>query len=196
METMRTRRIRIATPEDADAIAAIYAPYVRDTAISFEWGPPSVEEMRGRIRQTLERFPWLVAVDDDRLVGYAYATGYRSRAAYQWSAEVSVYVGREAHRRGAGGMLYDTLIALLALQGYRTLYGVIALPNEASVSFHERKGFVRIGTFPAAGFKHGAWHDVLWMRRGIEQADAAPAPPTPLPALDPAVVEGLLGRSV
>ena len=189
---MRTRRIRLATPEDAGAIAAIYAPYVRDTAISFEWEPPTVEEMRGRIRHTLERFPWLVATDDGRLVGYAYATSYRTRAAYQWSAEVSVYVAPDARRRGVAGMLYDALLGLLRLQGYRTLYGVIALPNEASVSFHETKRFERIGVFPAAGFKHGAWHDVLWMRRALEQVAAEPDPPIPLTELDPARVEGLL----
>jgi L-amino acid N-acyltransferase YncA len=192
---MGTRRIRLATPDDAGAIAAIYAPFVRDSAISFEWEPPTVDEMRGRIEQTLARFPWLVAIDDDGVIGYAYATSYRTRAAYQWSAEVSVYVDPRAHRRGAASALYDALIALLRLQGYRTLYGVIALPNEASVSFHERKGFEKIGVFRAAGFKHGAWHDVLWMRRGLEQSDAEPEPPIPLPALDPSAVEAVLIRA-
>jgi L-amino acid N-acyltransferase YncA len=185
-------RVRLATPGDAVAVAAIYAPFVRDTAISFEWEPPTVEEMAERIARTLERFPWLVLEEEGAVVGYAYATAYRGRAAYQWSAEVSVYVDPRAHGRGVATRLYTALFALLAAQGYRVLYGVIALPNEASVRLHEKGGFERIGVFEGAGYKHGAWHDVLWMRRALLPLDGDPAPPLPLPALDPAAVEAVL----
>jgi L-amino acid N-acyltransferase YncA len=185
-------RIRLATAEDGAAVAAIYAPFVRDTAISFEWEPPSVEEMRLRIARTLQHYPWLVLTEDEAVIGYAYATAYRSRAAYQWSAEVSVYVEPGAHGRGIATRLYGALFEMLGLQGYRVLYGVIALPNEASVRLHEKVGFERIGVFPAAGFKHGAWHDVLWMRREIGALDEAPGAPVPLAELDPAAVASIL----
>ena len=183
--------IRLATAADADAIAGIYAPFVRDTAISFEWEPPTVEEMRERIARTLEHLPWLV-LEDGVVVGYAYAAPYRGRAAYQWSAEVSVYVDPRAQRRGIASRLYEALFALLALQGYRVLYGVIALPNEGSVRLHEKAGFERIGVFVGAGYKHRAWHDVLWMRRTLLPLDDDPAPPLPLPLLDPGAVAGIL----
>ena len=188
-------RLRIATPDDAHAIAAIYAPFVRDTAITFEWEPPTTEQLRGRIEQTLQQFPWLVASDDDRINGYAYATGYRSRAAYQWTAEVSVYVDPRAQRRGIASRLYDALFALLRLQGIRVVYGVIAVPNDASVALHEKAGFERIGVFPAAGFKHGKWHDVLWMRRVLGALDDDPASPVPLSRLPAAEAEAVLGRA-
>jgi L-amino acid N-acyltransferase YncA len=185
--------IRLATPEDAAAVRTIYAPIVERTAISFEWQTPSTAEMAERIARTLETHPWLVFCEDAEVLGYAYASPYRSRAAYQWSAEVTVYVRSDAQRRGVGSRLYRTLFAVLAAQGYAIVYAAIALPNPTSVALHERLGFEPVGRFPAAGYKHGHWHDVGWWRHSLQEPSSRPAPPIPPSRLrDSAQLEALL----
>lgn len=197
-KTRHDVRLRLATGEDAAAVLAIYEPIVRRTAISFEWDPPSVDEMRGRIETTLARLPWLVAVSStpagrDGVVGYASASPYRSRTAYRWSAEASVYVDRAWRGRGVARRLYAGLHALLRAQGYRVVYGVVTLPNPASVGLHERLGFERVGLFRSAGYKLGAWHDVVWLRRELAPLDANPTAPVPVDRLDAAVIREALG---
>src|SRR5213593_2199180 len=130
--------IRLAGEADAEAVQAIYAPYVRDTAISFETEPPTVEEMGRRIRSVLEHAPWLVCERDGVVIGYAYAGRFHARAAYQWTVEVTVYVHRAHHRAGVGRALYTALLDALRLQGFRVAVGIIALPNPGSVELHER----------------------------------------------------------
>lgn len=152
--------IRLAGEEDAAGILAIYGPVVRDTAISFELDPPSVEEMRGRIRARLEGFPWIVCASGNDIWGYAYADRLRTRAAYQWTTELTVYVHPERQRRGVARALYTSLLAALRLQGFRSAFGGIALPNPGSVALHEAMGFRPAGVWTAVGFKLGAWHDV------------------------------------
>ena len=157
--------IRPATDADAAAILAIYAPIVRETAISFELEPPSVEEMATRIRTTLTAHPWLVDERDGRLRGYAYAARFKARPAYDRTCEVSVYVAPEAQGRGIGRALYTALFEELARRGVRQAIATITLPNEASVAMHERMGFRHVGRLRAVGFKFGAWQDVgLWQR--------------------------------
>ncbi|MEE2775930.1 MAG: GNAT family N-acetyltransferase [Acidobacteriota bacterium] len=156
----------------------MYAPIVRETAISFEESPPTVEEMADRIGVTLESFPWLVC-DEGRVAGYAYAGSYRSRGAYRWSAETTVYVSEDHRRQGLAAALYTSLLALLELQGFRTALAGITQPNEASVSIHERLGFKPIGIFESVGFKLGDWRDVGWWRRPL--GDSAPRDRPPLP---------------
>jgi len=175
--------IRLADARDAAAVQAIYAPYVRETAISFETEPPSVEEIAARMRAVLAYAPWLVCEREGRVVAYAYAGRFHARAAYQWSVEVTVYVDRDHRRRGVGLALYGALLAALRLQGFCTAVGIIALPNPASVGMHEALGFERVGVIPAVGFKHGRWHDVGWWRLALRPLDAAPAPPLPLAAV-------------
>jgi len=175
--------IRLATEADADAVAAIYAPYVRDTAISFETEPPGVDEMRSRIRAVLAWAPWLVCERDGRAVGYAYAGRFHARAAYQWTVEVTVYVDSTAHRVGVGRALYDVLLDALRLQGFRVAVGIIALPNPPSVGLHERLGFRSVGVAPGLGFKHGRWHDVGWWQLELQRLDDPPAAPRALPAV-------------
>ena len=172
--------IRTAREADAEAMLAIYAPYVRDTAISFETEPPSVEEFRGRMRSTLEAGLWLVCEADDGSIGYAYAARFHARRAYQWTVEVTVYVRRDHHRQGVGLGLYTSLLGCLELQGFRTAVGVIALPNPASVGLHERMGFARAGVLRAAGYKHGRWHDVGWWQRDLGEPGSSPQPPRTL----------------
>jgi L-amino acid N-acyltransferase YncA len=172
--------IRVATPADVAAILAIYAPVVTDTAISFELEPPSPGEMRERILSTLPRYPWLVFDrDPGGVIGYAYAGEYRTRAAYQWSVEVSVYVAAHVRRQGVGRALYAELLAILANLGHFSAYAGITLPNPASVALHEAMGFSYLGAYHNVGFKLGRWHDVGWWERAIRPPHASPGTPTP-----------------
>lgn len=171
--------IRTARADDAPEIQAIYAPYVRDTAISFELEPPSVEEMARRIEATLSTFPWLVHVDDGRIAGYAYASRHKERHAYRWSVDVSAYVHRDCHRRGIGGSLYRALLRIVREQGFFNAYGGITLPNAASVALHESLGFRPFCVYRGVGFKGGRWHDVGWWHLRL-----APLPPDPAPPIE------------
>ena len=175
--------IRLATRADAAAIAAIYAPAVVDSAISFELVPPAADEMYARVSAALAFTPWLVCLSGADVLGYAYASRHRERAAYQWSVEVSAYVRTDCHRRGIGAALYTSLLAVLRLQGFRNAYAGITLPNPASVALHAKLGFTRIGVFEKIGFKAGAWHDVLWLHREIAPRDSSPEPPRPITAV-------------
>jgi len=173
-------RLRLAREADAPAVRAIYAPIVTETTTSFEAEPPSVEEVARRIRTTLATHPWLVAEIGGAVVGYAYAGPHRSRTAYQWSTEVSVYVHADARRRGVARALYLALFEVLRLQGYVNAYAGITQPNAPSMSFHEAIGFEPVGVYRRVGFKHGAWHDVAWSQLRLREDDA-PAPPRMLP---------------
>lgn len=169
--------IRPARLTDATDILAIYTPFVTDAAVSFELEPPSVEEMRRRIEETLTKYPWLVDERDGRIVGYAYASGHRARAAYQWCVEVSAYVHAEARRGGIARQLYAALFDQLRAQGFYNAYAGITLPNPASVGFHEAMGFQPIGVYPAIGFKQGKWHDVGWWQLRLRDDDDPPSEP-------------------
>jgi len=169
--------IRIAHPDDAARVLAIYEPIVRDTAVSFELVPPSLAEMRSRIASIAAVYPWLVAHLDDDFAGYAYASRHRERPAYQWSVDVSVYVAPHLRGHGVGRSLYAELLRLLADLGYVTAWAGIALPNAASVALHEAMGFTAVGVFPKVGYKLGGWHDVGWWRRSLRPHGSEPAPP-------------------
>lgn len=176
--------IRLAEADDAAQIAAIYAPVVRETIISFETDPPDDAEMASRIRKTLPTYPWLVCDHDDSILGYAYAGAHRTRDAYQWSVDVSVYVHAEHRRSGIGRGLYESLFALLEKQGFYNAYAGIALPNAASVGLHESLGFEQVGVYEIVGFKNGAWHDVGWWQRQLNPPEDDPTPPSPLTDVD------------
>jgi phosphinothricin acetyltransferase len=168
--------IRDADAADAGRCAAIYAPYVRDTAISFENVPPSVAEMAGRIAEAQRAHAWLVLEIDDEVVGYAYGGPFMSRAAYQWATAVSVYLDTERRRSGGGRALYAELFDRLAARGHRTALAGIALPNEASVGLHRALGFDLAGTYRRVGWKLGRWHDVAWYQRDLGDDDGPPQP--------------------
>lgn len=180
---MRTHTLRLARPDDAEQIADIYALLVRDTAITFEVEVPSIDDMRQRIVHTSLRFAWLVAERDGDVAGFAYAGRHRKRAAYAWSADVSVYVAPHARRGGFARGLYTTLLELLAAQGYANAFAGIALPNAASVGLHEAMGFRAVGVYRGVGYKQGRWWDVGWWQRRLPAIDATPPPPTPLPQI-------------
>ena len=170
-------RVRDATPDDAVACAAIYAPYVTGTAITFEAEPPEAEEIARRIATASERHAWVVLEDGDHVVGYAYGSTFNRRAAYRWSCEVSVYVERGRRRTGAGRALYEALLARLAERGYRMAVAGMTLPNDASVGLHRAIGFQPVGAYRRIGFKHGVWHDVEWMQRALGDGAEPPAEP-------------------
>jgi L-amino acid N-acyltransferase YncA len=170
--------IRVAEPGDADAVAAIYAPIVRETAISFETEPPSADEMAARIGATLPTHPWLVAVRGGEVVGYAYGGQHQQRAAYRWSVNVSAYIDAATRRAGVGRALYGRLLPVLRAQGFRSAFAGITLPNEASVGLHEAVGFTPLGVYHHVGFKLGAWRDVGWWRLALSESHGAPVEPT------------------
>jgi len=172
--------IRLARDADAAALAAIYAPWVRDTAVSFELEPPSPDEMRRRLETTLARWPWLVAADGDGIAGYAYASEHRARAAYRWSVDVTVYLDGAHRRRGLGRALYTALLPIVRAQGYRSAYAGITLPNAGSVGLHEAMGFRPVGVYRNVGWKHGAWHDVGWWELDLGAPAGDPAEPLTL----------------
>jgi phosphinothricin acetyltransferase len=159
--------IRQAVVADASRAAEIYAPYVNDTAISFEESPPTGHDFAGRIERCLSRWQWLVAEAGGAVVGYAYGSEHRARAAYRWSVEVSVYVDREFHRRGIGRALYERLLADLTERGFCHAYAGTTLPNDSSVELHTAMGFTPIGTFRDVGWKFGRWHDVAWFQKTL-----------------------------
>jgi L-amino acid N-acyltransferase YncA len=173
------KRIRSADIADAEAVCNIYAPFVSNTATSFESVPPETAVMEQRIRHLRARYPWLVFEAGDRVLGYAYASPHRTRHAYQWCVEVSVYIHAEARNCGVGRALYTTLFEILRRQGFVNAYAGITLPNLASVALHESLGFAPIGVFKQIGFKLGEWHDVAWLHLrlidGLNPIDPRPA---------------------
>ena len=172
MPTETERDVRLATPADAEACAAIYAPYVEGTAISFELVAPSVAEMSERIEAALATHAWFVHERDGLVAGYAYGGPMHRRAAYRWSCEVSVYVERESRGGGIGTALYGALFERLAARGYLQAIAGMTLPNEASAALHTAMGFQSIGVYRRIGYKLGSWHDVEWIQRAL-----GPEPP-------------------
>ena len=160
-------RVRDATPADAASCAAIYAPYVAGTTVSFEEEPPSPGEMARRITEAQERHAWLVAEDDDGVLGYAYAGTFRSRAAYRHTCEVSVYVAADRRGGGAGTQLYAALLDRMAGLGMRLAVGGATMPNDASERLHRALGFEVVGTFRDVGFKQDRWCDVRWFQKRL-----------------------------
>lgn len=161
--------VRIATEADARAIATIYEPYVRETAISFEELPPTPSEMARRLTSTLESYPYLVFDDGGSVLGYAYGSTLRTKPAYRWSVETTIYVARNAQRRGVGRALYAELLRLLTKQRFHVAFAGIVPPNEKSIGLHESLGFMYLGTFAEIGFKHGQFHDLGWWRRPLAE---------------------------
>lgn len=169
--------VRFATPADAPAILDIYGPYITDSTISFEYDVPAVAAFAERIRTIQQQFPYLVAEIDGKLLGYAYASRHRDRTAYQWSADTSVYVHPDGHRKGIARQLYTTLFDILRRQGYYNAYAGITLPNVPSEAFHRSFGFEPVGVYTNVGYKFGAWHSVIWLQLSLQPHQLNPAAP-------------------
>ena len=174
-------KIRLCRPADAPQIADIYAPFCGDSPVSFEIAPPDAAEMSRRIDNISRRFSWLVAEENGAVAGYAYASPHRERAAYRWSADVTVYIRDGFRRRGVGRALYSSLFALLRLQGYFKAYAGITMPNAGSTGLHAAMGFKMVGVYEEVGYKVGAWHDVSWWGLALQQPVNPPEEPHAFP---------------
>lgn len=181
-------RIRFADPaRDAAGILAVYAPYIRETAVTFETEVPALEAFTARVAGICADFPYLVLEADGELAGYAYAHRQAERAAYAWNAELSIYLAGKWRGKGLGAPLYRLLERLLAMQGYVNLYGVITASNRGSIAMHEKLGYRQIGLHERTGWKFGQWHDVAWLHKRVGEGE--PGPILPLSALDRTQVE-------
>ena len=184
MTEMSEPTIRLATPDDAPALLAIYEPYVRQTAITCEYEVPSVEEFAGRIERTLKRYPYLVMELDGRPVGYAYVSPLNSREAYDWSVETSIYLARDVRHGGLGRKLHDALKQCLIAMGITNMCALIAVPHDKddeylthnSQDFHAHMGYRLVGAFDRCAQKFGRWYDMIWMEKCIGTHTDTPAP--------------------
>ena len=192
--------LRIAHPDDAAALLAIYAPYVEHTAITYEYTVPTVGEFSARIEHTLQKYPYIVAVRGGELIGYAYTGAFHPRAAYDWGVETSIYLRRDCRRLGLGRRLYDVIERISRAQNILNLNACIAYPKiedeyltKNSVQFHEHLGFKYVGEFHDCAYKFGRRYNMVWMEKSIGEHDTAPAPVVPFGELDGLGVEELLG---
>lgn len=175
--------IEPASLSDAEEMLAIYSPYVRDTTVSSEYEPPTLEEFRERIRTYTAELPWLVCRVDGKAAGYGYASPHRARAGYQWSVETSIYVAPAFQRQGIAAALYRSLFSLLVRQGYYNIFVGITSPNERSIKFHTAMGFVISGAYQNSMYKFGEWRDVIWMAKSLRPHEAAPVPTVSFPQI-------------
>lgn len=176
-------QIRMAVPEDVDELLAIYVPYVKNTVITFEYEVPTREDFQNRIETILKRYPYLVAVMDGKIIGYAYASPYKTRAAYQWNVETSIYVAMNEQAKGVGSLLYAKLFSILRKQGVRNAYACISLPNEQSERIHSKFGFSLAGRFHDSGYKFGKWCDIGWFACSLAGKEEEPLPVIPITEL-------------
>lgn len=191
-------QIRSAVPADAERLLEIYAHYVRNTAVSFEWEAPSADVFRWRIEDTLRRWPYLVIEEGGAALGYACAGPFKGRAAYDWSCEISIYLDPAARGRGLGRALYEALEAALRAMGVQNLYACIAFPEtedeyltRASADFHARMGLALAGRYRRCGRKFGRWYDMVWMEKLIGEHAADQPPVTPWPQVPDGIREAI-----
>lgn len=168
-------KFRLADVSDTKEILDIYAPYVTDTVITFEYDIPSVEEFKGRIEDISSEYPYVVCTHKDKIIGYAYAHRYGERAAYQWDVELSIYLDMNYKSLGIGKILYNKVIEILKLQNVQNIYACVTSANEKSIKFHEKMGFEFIGTFKDTGYKFDKWYDITWLGMRVKDKDEKPA---------------------
>ncbi len=169
--------LRLITLKDAKATLDIYAPYVQQTAVSFEYDVPSLQEWERRINAYTKDCPWLVCEHRGRIIGYAYASKHRDRTAYAWSADAAIYLSETFHGRGVAAALYETLFVLLKLQGYVNVLAGITIPNNKSENFHLKMGFQEVGIYRKIGYKFGTWHDTRWLQHVLAEHPSNPEKP-------------------
>lgn len=187
-------KIRMAEEKDAAALLAVYAYYVEQTAVTFEYKVPSTEEFTRRMRSVKEKYPYLMAEEDGEVCGYAYVSAFKDRAAYDWAVETTVYVDQQKRSFGVGRRLYETLEEILKLQNIINLNACIAWPNPDSISFHERMGYKTAGHFTKCGYKQGRWYDMVWMEKMLGGHPLKPEPVVRADEIDRDTLEKILGR--
>ena len=176
-------RIRLAKEQDAAALLEIYKQYI-DTTVTFEYELPSKDEFQRRIREYSKDYPYFICTENGRCVGYVYAHRAQERAAFQWNAELSIYLDKNYHEKGVGTVLYEMMFEILAKQGVKTLYGLVTTPNPQSVKLHEKTGFLLAGTYHNTGFKANKWCDLLLYEKQIGEYNGKPTPLTPIYKID------------
>lgn len=184
-----TLKIRFAERKDLLAVRHIYAPYVQETAVTFEYEVPSVSEFVRRYEKIAEQLPWLVCEDEGEIIGYSYAEVPFEREAYKWAAEITVYLDKRYHRRGIARAFYCCIEELLCIQGYYHLYACITKSNNSSILFHKNLHFEEVGLFPQIGYKLGEWHDVTWYRKQLQTCEKYPSSPISIHAIENEIIE-------
>lgn len=185
-------QLRLAKPEDIPEILDIYAPYITDTTVSFEYVVPSLEQFRARYDGITKQFPWLVCEVDGIVAGYAYASKAFERAAYQWNADIAVYIHEKYQRRGIASAFYRCVEELLRLQGYHRLYALVTSENRTSMDFHIANGYEQFAVFRDSGFKYGKWLDVIWYEKVLKPCEGIPQPPRAFPTMGRSEVQPVL----
>lgn len=191
-EILKDIKFRLADVSDTKEILDIYAPYITDTAITFEYDIPSIEEFRGRIEHISLEYPYVVCTYKDEIIGYAYAHRYGERAAYQWDVELSIYLDMNYKSLGVGKLLYNKLIEIVKLQNVRNIYACITSANEKSLKFHEKLGFEFIGIFKNTGYKFDSWYGVNWMGIAVGDINEKPEPVKMINEVDSKLIENIL----
>lgn len=189
---MPTEKIRLASVQDAEAILAIYKPYIEETVITFEYEVPSLEDFTKRIATISQNYAYLVYTVDDEIIGYAYAARQRERAAYNWNTELSIYLDQTKTHKGVGTRLYEALLTVLKEQQIYNVYGCMTCPNEPSERLHKKLGFKECGVFPHSGYKFDAWHSIKFFERCIADISKQPQAFKPITTLEPTRIEAIL----
>ena len=192
MQKTETREIRFAKAADAEEILEIYKPYIMETAITFECKIPLIDEFRDRIKKISMEYPYIVCLEKGKIIGYAYANRQMEREAYQWNAELSVYIDKYHLRCGVGKALYNVLIEILKLQNIRNVYGGVAFPNKNSEKLHEHFGFRKLAVYHNTGYKFKEWHDVMWFEKTIGNYDLEPKPFVSIKKIDPNMITKII----
>ena len=191
-EILKDIKFRLADVSDTKEILDIYAPYITDTAITFEYDIPSIEEFRGRIEHISLEYPYVVCTYKDEIIGYAYAHRYGERAAFQWDVELSIYLDMNYKSLGIGKILYNKVIEILKLQNVQNIYACITSANDKSIKFHEKMGFEFIGIFKDTGYKFDSWYGVNWMGIAVGDINEKPEPVKMINEVDSKLIENIL----
>ncbi len=181
--------IRMANLEDAEEVYKVYEPYILNTVITFEYDKVPVEVFRERMKNVMDKFPWLVCLIDGEIAGYAYCSPHLERAAFGWDCECSVYLNEKYHRRGIGTALYEALFHIVEQQGIYNIYSLICIPHESSVALHKKYGFTEVGTYYNTAYKLGKWRHLLVMEKRLKETIGEPAPVIPIHKIDKKFLE-------
>lgn len=189
-------KIEFATLDDTKDILDIYAPYILNTSITFEYEVPSIEEFKNRIKKVTSYYPWLVYKVDEKIVAYAYASQYKERAAFMWDTEVSIYISPNYQGRGIAKILYRCLFDLLWLQGFYNIYALISVPNEKSIALHDSFGFELVGTYINTGFKLNHWCNLASLVKKLREAKEKPEPTVNIHDIDQQLREDIFTKYI
>lgn len=190
-------KLRLANVNDAKYILKIYEPYIKNTAITFEYEVPTLEEFENRIKSISKTYPYIVCIDDNNnIVGYAYASKYKERAAFNWDVELSIYIDSMYHNKNISHALYSSLLETLKIQGVYNAYASIVVPNVKSEKFHKKYGFKQVGYYPKTGYKFKKWHDLICLEKNIINFNIEPTPIRPITSIEDRIIENIFSKYI